>query len=113
MANALFTFRVLTERALEAQNDVFACFTDYEKAFGKVGHAKLFEILKDLEVDGKGLRLIKILYWRQKAGVQVREKVSMWQDKKRGVRQGCVLSRGLYNIYSEVIMRSLMKLEVI
>ena len=110
-ANALFTFRVLTERALDVQKDVFACFVDYEKAFDKVRHEKLFGILKDLEVDGKDLRLIKNLYWRQKAGVRVGEEVSMWQDIKRGVRQGCVLSPDLFNIYSEVIMRDLMELE--
>ena len=110
-ANALFTFRVLAERALDVQKDIFACFVDYEKAFDKVRHEKLFGILKDLEVDGRDLRLIKNLYWRQKAGVRVGEEISMWQDIRRGVRQGCVLSPDLFNIYSEVIMRDLVELE--
>ena len=39
-ANALFTLRVLTERALEVQKDVIACFVNHEKAFDKVRHEK-------------------------------------------------------------------------
>ena len=36
---------------------------------------------------------------------------SEWQDIRRGVRQGCVLSPGLFNIYSEIIMRDLTDLQ--
>ena len=33
--------------------------------------------------------------------------MSAFQDLKRGVRQGCVLSPDLVSIYSEIIMRAL------
>ena len=101
----------MAERALDVQKDVSACFMVYEKAFDKVRQEKLLEILKDLGVDGKDLRLIKNLCWRQISGVRVGEEVSMWQDIKRGVRQRCVLSPDLLNIYSDVIMRDLSELE--
>ena len=38
------------------------------------------------------------------------EEVSMWHDKKRGVRQGCVQSPDHFIIYSKTIMRDLMEL---
>ena len=110
-SNALFSLRMITERALEVQKDVFACFVDYEKAFDKVKHEDLFNMLKTLDLDGKDLRLLRNLYWNQKASVRVASEESMRQVIKRGVRQGCVLSPDLFNLYSEVIMRDLTELE--
>ena len=46
--NILFTFRVLTERALEVQDDVFACFVDYQKAIDKVRQEYLASKTKGL-----------------------------------------------------------------
>ena len=51
--NAIFTFRVLAERVIEVQKDLYVCFVDYEKAFDKVRHPDLFEILEELGLDGK------------------------------------------------------------
>ena len=109
--NAIFALRVLAERAIDVQKDLYVCFVDYEKAFDKVRHQDLFNILNDIGLDGKDLRLLEKLYWNQKAAVRVGGEVSEWQDIKRGVRQGCVLSPDLFNIYSEIIMRDLENLE--
>ena len=110
-ANATFSLRTLAERCLDVQKDVFICFVDYEKAFDKVRHVDLMEILKNLMLDGKDLRVIQNLYWNQRAAVRIANDKSSWQDIRRGVRQGCVLSPDLFNIYSEVIMNELQGLE--
>ena len=109
--NALFSLRVLTERALEVQKDVYVCFVDYEKAFDKVRHVDLFRMLKEAGLDGKDLRLMRNLYWKQKSTVRVADEESSSQDIKRGVHQGCVLSPELFNLYSEIIMRDLSGLD--
>ena len=108
--NALFSLRVLTERALEVQKDVFVCFVDYEKAFDKGKHVDLFNMIKDAGLDGKDLRLLRNLYWKQKSLVRVANEESPSQEIRRGVRQGCFLSPELFNLYSEIIMRDLMDL---
>ena len=82
-------------------------FIDYTKAFDKVKHQVLVKILSDLDLDGKDLRLLRNLYWEQTAAMRVEESVGEWKSIKRGVRQGCVASPELFNLYSEVILRHL------
>lgn len=105
--NAIFTLSMLMERCIEVQQDLFICFIDYSKAFDKVRHDELFGILEDLDIDGKDLRIIRNLYWNQTAAVRVDRECSDYKEIKRGVRQGCVMSPDLFNIYSETILRNL------
>lgn len=44
--NTIFISNKLTERAIEIQKDLYLCFIDYEKAFDRVKHENLAEILK-------------------------------------------------------------------
>ena len=43
--NAIFIVRMLAERALEVQKDLYLCFIDYSKAFDKVRHEEMFQML--------------------------------------------------------------------
>ena len=103
--NAIFVLRMLAERAIEMQKDLYVCFIDYEKAFDRVKHGELIRLLERIGVDGKDLRMIENLYWNQKAAVKIDEMQSEWVEVKRGVRQGCVLSPDLFSLYGEFIMR--------
>ena len=55
---AIFGLNILTEKALEVNQDLYFCFVDHWKAFEKMKHEDLFE---RLEIDGKDLRIIKNL----------------------------------------------------
>ncbi|XP_042884442.1 uncharacterized protein LOC122261026 [Penaeus japonicus] len=50
-------------------------------------------------LDGKDIRLIRNLYWEQKACMRVDNDTSKYTPICRGVRQGCVLSPDLFNLY--------------
>ncbi|GFN99741.1 endonuclease-reverse transcriptase [Plakobranchus ocellatus] len=39
------------------------------------------------------------MYWEQTAAMRIENKTSTFQDIKRGVRQGCVLSPDLFSLY--------------
>ena len=105
--NAIFTLSMLMERCIEVQKDLYICFIDYTKAFDKVRHNELIKILEKLEINGKDLRIVRNLYWEQKAAVRVNGECSEFKPIKRGVRQGCVMSPDLFNLYSESILRNL------
>ena len=100
---ALFSIQVLIQRCRDVSVDVYACFIDYQKAFDRVKHNKLVEILLELGLDGKDVRIIERLYWNQSASVRVDGHNTANIEIQRGVRQGCVLSPLLFNIYSERI----------
>ena len=62
-------------------------------------------ILCDLGLDGRDIRLIGNLYWNQRAAVRVDGQLSEEVSIMKGVRQGCILSPLLFNIYSEKIFQ--------
>ena len=64
-------------------------------------------MLQDLDLDGKDIRLVRNLYWDQSAAIRYQNELGNFANIRRGVRQGCVLSPDLFNLYSENIMRHL------
>ena len=59
---------------------------------------------------GKDSRIISNLYWHQKAAIRVEEDLSEYAEIQRGVRQGCILSPLLFNLYTEIIFRDFKEL---
>ena len=106
-SNAIFVLRMLGERGIEMQKDIFLCFIDYEKAFDTVRHKDLLTVLKRLQIGGKEMRIIRNLYYDQTAAVRVGDELADWVEIKRGVRQGCVMSPLLFSLYGEIIMREI------
>ena len=100
---ALFTLQVLIQRCRDVSCDVYICFIDYAKAFDRCQHHKMISALQKLGIDDKDIRLITNLYWNQSAQVKVEDQLTDQVKIMRGVRQGCVLSPILFNIYSEEI----------
>ena len=89
------------------QKDLYLCFIDYEKAFDTVRHQELLRMLERLGVDEKDMRIIRNLYYQQKAAVKVGNELTEFVDINRGVRQECVLSPDLFALYGEIILRAI------
>ena len=106
-SNAIYIVRTIIERAIEVKTDLYMCFIDYTKAFDNVKHNEIFNMLKELNIDGKDLRIIANMYWKQTAAIRIENKIGKYQQIKKGVRQGCVLSPDLFSLYSEIIMRAI------
>ena len=75
------------------------------KAFDRVNPSEMVEALARTGIDGKDIRITTELYWNQKAAIRVDQELSEPAAIQRGVRQGCVLSPYLFNIYTEYIFR--------
>ena len=59
---------------------------------------RLLNAWKNLDIDGKDISFIRNLYWNQKAYMRTEDGLSPEIHIKRGVRQGCVITRLLGRI---------------
>ncbi|CAF1550752.1 unnamed protein product [Rotaria magnacalcarata] len=97
--------RWLMEKAREYQKEFYLCFIDYSKAFDCVDHEKLWSVLLEMGVPKHLIILMKNLYTNQQATVKTDYGNTNWFNIGKGVRQGCILSPYLFNLYAEHIMR--------
>ena len=94
----------IIEKAREFQKNI--CFIDYAKVFDCVDHNKLRKILKDMGIPDHLTCFLRNLYTGQEATVRTRHGITDWFQIGKGVRQGCMFSPCLFNLYAEYIMRN-------
>ena len=85
---------------------IYLCFIDYAKALDCVDHNKLWRILKEMGIPHHLTCLLRNLYAGQEATVRTGHGTTDWFQIREGVRQGCMLSPGLFNLYAEYIMQN-------
>ena len=96
----------IIKKAREFQKNIYFCFIDYAKAFDCVNHNKLWKILKEVGIPDHLTCLLRNLYEGQEATVRTGHGKTDWFQIRKGVRQGCILSPCLFNLYVEYIMRN-------
>ena len=87
--------------------NTYVCFIDFRKAFDRVGHVKLLEILEQRKVPKRELELLSEVYKNQVGYMKEDEKCEYPVRIGKGVRQGCALSPILYNTYADHVMKKL------
>ena len=96
--------RWFIEKARQFHKKMYFSFIDYAKAFDCVGHNKLWKIIQEVGITDHLTCLLRNLYAGQEATIRTGHgKTVCFQIRKR-VRQGCILSPGLFNLYAEYIM---------
>ena len=93
----------IIEKAREFQKNI--CFIDYAKAFDCVDHSKLRKIFKEMGIPDHLTCVLRNLYAGQEAAVRTGHGTDWFQTGK-GVRQHCILSPCLFNLYAEYIVQN-------
>ena len=88
-------------------SNVYACSTDYSKAFDRVLHGKLFMKMLKKGFSTIFLRLLMFVYINQTVNVRWRDKLSERFRMTNAVRQGAVSSAILYCFYCEELFQEL------
>ena len=89
-----------------SRKKIYFCFIDYAKAFDCVDHNKLWKILKEMGIPDHLTCLLRNLCADLVATVRTGHGTTDWFQVGKGVRQGCILSPCLFNVYAEYIMRN-------
>ena len=98
--------RWIIEKAREFQKTIYFCYIDHAKVFDCVDHNKLWKILKEMRLPDHLTCLLRNLYAGQEATVRTGHGTTDWFQIGKRVRQGCILSPCLFNLYAEYIMRN-------
>ena len=94
----------IIKKAREFQKNISFCFIDYAKDC--VDHSKLWKIFHEMGIPDHLTCLLRNLYSGQEATVRTAHGIADRFQIGKGVRQGCILSPCLFNLYAEYFMRN-------
>ena len=78
---------------------IYSCFVDFSKAFDTIPRDILLRKLLSIGINGNFFNIIKNIYNNDKACVKLNNQYTETFGINQGVRQGCVLSPLLFNIF--------------
>ena len=96
--------RLIMEKHIDQQRQVYHNFIDYKKAFDRVWHEGLWHVMSSFGIGSDIIQCIKSLYMSSKSSVLLNNNIGTKFNTAVGVRQGCLLSPVLFNIFLEKIM---------
>ena len=96
----------IIEKVRDFKKNIYFCFINYAKAFDCVDHNKLWKILKEMGIPDNLTCLLRNLYPGQEVTVKIGHGRTDWFQFSKGVRQGCILSPCLFNLYARYIIRN-------
>ena len=101
----VFVIKQLSEKFVSKNREMYAAFMDLEKAYDRIDRDAMWRVLSGYGVNGKLLRAVQCVYDKSEACVRVCREESEWFEVKVGLRQGCVMSPWLFNVYMDGVMR--------
>ena len=104
----LFAVRRLQKLGRARNPPLFTGLIDVEKAYDAVDKELLRVMLARFGVPEKMLTVIRMLHAGMRARGRTDDEHSEWFDVTQGLRQGCVLSPRLSNIFFTVVVHAVL-----
>ena len=95
----------ISERTLDIDEELCACFIDWQKAFYSVNWTKLMRILKETGIDWRERRLVSKMCMDQSVKLKLDQGETRSVKIGRGVRQRLCLSPIPINLHSEYLTK--------
>ena len=100
----IINLRILGEKYLQHQQNLYHVFIDFKKAYGSVWQEALWATMRKYNINASTIRAIENQYDQAQSAVMFNGSTGEWFRTIVGVRQGCLLSPILFNIFLERIM---------
>ena len=98
----ILNLRILCEKYLQHQQNLYHVLIDFKKAFDRVWLTALWATMRKYNICANLVRTIEQLYDKATSAVQMNGSIGEWLRTKVGVRQGCLVSSTLFNIFSRM-----------
>ena len=83
----------------------FVAYIDLEKAYDRIDRDAMWRVLSMYGINEKLLKVVQSLYERSEACVRVCREEDEWFSVDVGLRQGCVMSLWLFNVFMDGVMK--------
>ena len=101
----IFNCHIMMEKHLQHQKELYHNFIDFKKAFDRVWHNGLWHVMRSFGMEEGLIQIIQALYKNATSAVLLNSDIGEYFKTTVGVRQGCLLSPVLFNLFLEKIMR--------
>src|SRR5215469_2260738 len=101
----IFAVKGLCENNREKGREIYLGFMDLEKAYDRIDREALWRVVRKYGVNGRLITALKSFYVNSRACVKMDGWVGERFEVKVGLRQGCVMSPWLFNVYIDSIER--------
>ena len=95
----IIIYNLIKKKCHSQSSRIYSCFVDFKKAFDSVPRDLLLQKILDLGITGNVFNVIRHIYTTDKACVKMGQSRSDFFHLSIGVRQGCVLSSLLFNLF--------------
>ena len=98
-ADHLFVLKTLIDSYKAQGKKLYACFVDFQKAFDSVWRLGLIYKLIKYGMNLDMIKLIRNMYDKTSQSLKINQSLTRSFKTYRGVRQGCILSPRLFNLF--------------
>ena len=99
--------RQIIEKAKERKVNLHFNFIDFKSAFDIIWRKALWKMLAHIGINKKTIKILEKLYENSKCAVTIDGKLTEWFSVLVRVRQGCLLSPTLFNIFLEFVINEI------
>ena len=89
----------IIETRIKKKSDTFVAFIDFSKAYDRIHRELLWYKLSRLGISDQFIEVLKLLYNNVQCTTKINDFGTEWFDVSVGLKQGCILSPVLFNVF--------------